>query len=45
MKTSNLVALMVALLISIGGFVGVDLLFAQAFNSHEKASVALILHA
>ena len=44
MKTSNLLALMIALLISTGGFAGIDLLFAQAYSNHDRPSVALILH-
>jgi len=45
MKTSNLVALMVALLITTGGFAGIDFLFIQAFKGHEQASTELTLHA
>jgi hypothetical protein len=41
MKTSNLVALIVALLITTGGFEGINLLFTHAFNGHEQESAAL----
>jgi hypothetical protein len=45
MKSSNLAALMIALVISTGGFAGIDRLFTQAYDCHERSSVALILHA
>jgi hypothetical protein len=47
MKTSNLVAMMVALLISFGGLYGINTLFTQAYTSHEhdSATVAWILPA
>jgi uncharacterized membrane protein len=45
MKTSNLAALIIALVISIGGFAGIDRLFTRAYDSHERPSVALILNA
>ncbi len=45
MKTSNLVALMIALLISTGGFAGINYLFAQASAAHEPASAELVLRA
>jgi hypothetical protein len=43
MKTSNLVALIIALIISTGGFEAINLLFTQASSSHERPSEALIL--
>jgi hypothetical protein len=45
MKTSNLVALIIALIISTGGFEAINLLFTQASGSHERPSEALILRA
>ncbi len=45
MKTSNLVALMIALLISTGGFAGINYLFTQASAAHEPASAELVLRA
>jgi hypothetical protein len=45
MKTSNLAALMLALLASVGGFAGINFLFTYAYYSHQRASVASILHA
>ena len=45
MKTSNLTALMLALLVSTGGFAGINLLFTHAYYSHQRASVVSILHA
>ena len=45
MKSSNLVALMIALVISTGGFAAIDRLFTQAYDGHERPSVTLILHA
>ena len=43
MKTSNLAALIIALVITAGGFAGIDHLFTQAYGSHEQPSVALTL--
>jgi hypothetical protein len=43
MKSSNLVALMIALVIAAGGFAGIDRLFTEAYDGHERPSVALIL--
>jgi hypothetical protein len=43
MKTSHLVALMVSLLISFGGITAIDLLFTQAYASHQAVQVALML--
>lgn len=43
MKTSNLVALMIALVISTAGFTAIDLLFTEAFTSHDRPSVELTL--
>lgn len=43
MKTSNLVALMLALVISTTGFTAIDLLFTHAASSHERPSVAFAL--
>jgi hypothetical protein len=43
MKTSNLVAMMIALLISLGGITGIDLLFTQAYNAQQHDAVALML--
>lgn len=45
MKTSNLVALIIALIISTGGFEAINLLFANASSNHERPSAALILRA
>ena len=45
MKTSNLVALMIALLITMGGVVGIDLLFTQAYSAHAVSATARIFHA
>jgi hypothetical protein len=45
MKTSNLVALIIALIISIGGFEAINLLFTQSSSSHERPSEALTLRA
>ena len=42
MKTSNLVALIVALLITAGGFEGINILFTHASSSHEPESAALL---
>jgi hypothetical protein len=45
MKTSNLVALIIALIVSTGGFEAINLLFTQSSSSHERPSEALILSA
>lgn len=45
MKTINLMALIIALMISTGGFAAIDLLFAKAASSHQESSVELILRA
>jgi hypothetical protein len=45
MKTSNLTALMLALLVSATGFAGINFLFTYAYYSHQRASVASILPA
>jgi len=45
MKTSNLVALIIALIISTGEFEAINLLFTHASSSHERPSEALILRA
>ena len=42
MKTSNLVALIVALLITTGGFEAINLLFTQAGNGHTQEPAALV---
>jgi len=41
MKTSKLVALMIALMVSIAGFAAIDLLFTQAYVGHERPSAQL----
>ena len=38
MKTSDLVALMLALVISLSGFAGIDLLFTQASGGQTQTS-------
>jgi len=43
MKTSNLIALIIALAITSGGFEGINFLFAKAYNSHERTSAAFIV--
>ncbi|MGP8035088.1 MAG: hypothetical protein ACLPQ6_13235 [Steroidobacteraceae bacterium] len=43
MKTSNLVGIIIALIISTGGFEAINLLFTQASSSHERPSQALIV--
>jgi hypothetical protein len=43
MKTSNLVALMIALLISTGGFEGINLLFTHVSAGHGPASAEPVL--
>jgi len=45
MKTSNLVALIIALAITTGGIEGINLLFAKAYSDHERASAALSVRA
>jgi len=45
MKTSNLMSLIIALIISTGGFGAINLLFTKASVSHERPSEALILRA
>ena len=45
MKTSNLVALIIALIVSAGGFEGINLLFTHSASSHERPSQALIVRA
>jgi hypothetical protein len=45
MKTSNLMALIIALIISTGGFEAINLLFTQASGNHERPSEALVLRA
>ena len=42
MKTSNLVALIVALLITAGGFEGINILFTHVSSGHEQQSAALV---
>ena len=42
MKTSNLVAVIIALIISTGGFEAINLLFTQTSIGHERPSAALI---
>ena len=43
MKTSNLVALMIALLVSTGGFTAIDLLFTQVAAGTERSSIEVQL--
>lgn len=43
MKTSNLVALMIALIISFGGVVAIDLLFTEAYNAHAMTAHVRVL--
>jgi hypothetical protein len=45
MKTSNLVALMIALILSTGGFEAINVLFTQAASNHGHAPEALVLRA
>jgi hypothetical protein len=45
MKTSNLVALIIALMVSTAGFAAIDLLFTQAYVSHDHLSAELTLGA
>ena len=41
MKTSNLVALMIALLVSTGGFAGINYLFTKASSAIDRPVVTL----
>lgn len=43
MKTSNLVSLIIALVITTGGFAGINYLFTKAGNAGERAPVTLAL--
>ena len=43
MKTSNLVTLIIALIISTGGFEAINILFTHASSTHERPSTALIV--
>ena len=43
MKTSNLVSLIIALVITTGGFAGINYLFTKAATAGERASVTLAL--
>jgi hypothetical protein len=45
MKTSNLVAMMIALLVSAGGFEAINLLFTHVAAAHECACAELVLRA
>jgi hypothetical protein len=45
MKTSNLVILMISLLITTGGFAGINYLFTKAAGGNARVSAALTLHA
>ena len=45
MKTSNLVALIIALLVSTGGFEGINYLFTHASSEAEQSTAAVTLHA
>lgn len=45
MKTSNLVALMIALIVTAGGFAGINYLFTNASGAIERTSAAVILRA
>ncbi len=45
MKTSNLVALIIALVVSTGGFEGVNFLFTHVTAGHEQASAEPVLRA
>jgi len=45
MKTSDLVALIVALLITTGGFAGINLLFMQASSGVERESASVVVRA
>lgn len=43
MKTSNLVSLMIALIVSTGGFATIDFLFTQVANGQEHSATVLEL--
>ena len=43
MKTSKLVTMIIALIISTGGFEAINFLFTHASGSHERPSAALIV--
>jgi hypothetical protein len=45
MKTSNLVAIIIALIISTGGFEAINVLFTHASGGHERPSEARVLRA
>lgn len=45
MKTSNLVAMIIALIIATGEFEAINFLFTHASSGHERPSEALILPA
>ena len=45
MKTSNLVGLIVALLITTSGFAGINFLFTQVASGHERSAVVADLRA
>ena len=45
MKTSNLVALILALIVSSGGFEVINVLFTQASSSYARPTMALSLRA
>jgi hypothetical protein len=45
MKTSHLMGLILALIISTGGFEAINFLFTQASSSHHRTPEALILRA
>jgi len=45
MKTSHLVGLIVALLISAAGFVGINFLFTQVAGASERPAASLSLRA
>jgi hypothetical protein len=44
MKTSNLVALMIALAITAGGFAGINFLFTQGATASERHPAVLVVH-
>lgn len=45
MKTSHLVAIIIALAISAGGIEGINFLFTQAYQAHQPTPVELSLPA
>ena len=45
MKTSNLMALIIALAITTGGFAAINFLFTQAATAGERQPVVLVVHA